>query len=616
MIKKINDLLSGVPMTIVGAIFLVLSFFKINFIFDPAWITIVISGIPLVYLAVYRLIYNKGISKISSALLIVIGMIAAILIGDYFAAGEVVFIMAIGAILEDMTTEKARQGLKDLIELAPTTARVIDSSSEREILADNVKGGDILRVLAGETIPCDGIIIKGYTSIDQSVITGEYLPIDKGENDTVYCGTINKSGVIDIRATNVGENSSLKKLIELVKNAEQNKAPIQTIADKAASILVPVALMIAIVTYFVTGDIVRGVTILVVFCPCALILATPTAIMAAIGQATKRGVIIKSGNSLETMGKVNTIAFDKTGTLTSGKLAVSDIISFSKDYSEADLIIIAASAEKKSEHPLGKAIVKYADEKYGNIEAYDNFAIVEGRGIYCEHENKCIYMGNESFFTSKNIKIQSNIKNELLKLQNQGKAAVLLAINNECIGIIALSDMIRQNSADTIKNLDKLNIKAAMLTGDNTNTAKHLAKKLNIKNVYAELLPEDKVKIISELQNTDTVCMVGDGINDAPALKTADVGIAMASMGSDIAIETADIAIMDDDISKIVYVKRLSNGTVHTIKLSIAISICINFVAIVLSVLGVLNPTTGALVHNCGSCFVILIAAMLYKRKF
>lgn len=364
MFKKIDDVLSSVPATLVGGLFLLCSFFlsklEIKLPIDPAWVTVLISGIPLLYLAVWRTIHNKGVSKISSAHLICVAMVAAIIIGDLFAAGEVAFIMAIGEILEDMTTNRAKKGLKKLITLAPTQGRLIKNGNEEMISAEKICKNDILRILPGETIPVDGIIISGESSVDQSIMTGESLPVDKSVGNEVFCGTINRFGAIDIRATKVGEDSSLQKLIRMVQEAENKKAPMARIADTAASWLVPAAMLIAIITGLVTQDIVRAVTVLVVFCPCALVLATPTAIMAAIGQATKHGVIIKSGEALEKISKVNTIAFDKTGTLTYGRLEVCDILSFSKELDKNALLSIAASAEAKSEHPLGKAIVACA----------------------------------------------------------------------------------------------------------------------------------------------------------------------------------------------------------------------------------------------------------------
>ena len=386
MLKKLNDFLAGVPMTVISGIALtvslVLSITNTAVPIDPAWAAVIISGIPLLYLSIWRIIYNPGISKISSALLITIAMFAAIAIGDLFAAGEVAFIMAIGAILEDKTTERAKKGLKNLIRLAPQQGRRLADGGEVMIPADQIQVGDILRVLPGETVPVDGEIISGETSIDQSIMTGEALPVDKEPGDSVFGGTINRFGAIDIRAVKVGEDSSLQKLIRMVQEAENKQAPMQRLADKCASWLVPVVLLLAVVAYFVTGNIVTSVTVLVVFCSCALILATPTAIMAAIGQATKHGVIIKSGEILEKMGKVDTIAFDKTGTLTFGTLKISDMISFSPVWDENALLLITASAEARSEHPLGKAITAYVKERGVTLTETTSFKMEAGKGIF------------------------------------------------------------------------------------------------------------------------------------------------------------------------------------------------------------------------------------------
>ena len=621
MLKKINDILAGMPMTLVGGAFLILSFvlpkLGIRLLIDPAWLTVVISGIPLLYLALWRVVYNPGISKISSALLIVIAMFGAIGIGDLFAAGEVVFIMAFGALLEEMTTNRAKKGLKNLISLAPVQGRKLENGKELMIPAEKISRDDILRVLPGETIPVDGIIIEGETSVDQSIMTGESLPVDKGVKDEVFCGTLNRFGAIDIKATNVGQDSSLQKLIRMVQEAENKQAPMQRIADKFASWLVPVALIIAIVTGFATGNIVRAVTVLVVFCPCALVLATPTAIMAAIGQATKHGVIIKSGEALEKMGKVDTITFDKTGTLTYGKLQVSDVISFNDKTDNEYILLMAASAEAKSEHPLGKAIVNDVISKKMNIIPSSAFKMTTGKGIEAVVADKKMLCGNEKFLRENGIEINKSVSDTITKLHMEGKAAILVAQEGKCIGIIALSDVIRPEAKAVVEKLSKLGTKSVLLTGDNKRTAEYFAAKAGISEVYAELLPDKKVETIQNLQSAaGKVCMIGDGVNDAPALKVAEVGVAMGNMGSDIAVDAADIALMSDDISKVPYLKRLSNATVKTIKLSITMSMLINFIAILLSVTGILNPTTGALVHNAGSCFVVLIAALLYDRKF
>lgn len=611
MIKKLNDFLSGFPMTIVAGAFLLLdlvphlleefggSSMRLSFLpLDPAWGTVIISGIPLLYLAIWRIIYNPGISKISSALLICIAMFAAIAIGDLFAAGEVAFIMAIGALLEDATTNRAKKGLKQLIRLAPTKGRRLTDGKEEMIPAEEIRQGDILRILPGETIPVDGTIINGATSVDQSIMTGESLPVDKGAGEEVFCGTINRFGSIDISATKVGENSSLQKLIRMVQDAENKQAPMQRIADRAASWLVPVALLIAILAYVFTGNIVTAVTVLVVFCPCALVLATPTAIMAAIGQATKHGVIIKSGEALEKMGKVDMISFDET-------------------ISETEMLSLAASAETRSEHPLGKAIVEYAKSKEVPLMESNSFNMITSKGIFAKVGSHSLLCGNEKFLTENGVWIDNKVQSALERLRIQGKASILVAEGQKCIGVIALSDVLRPEAKEMVSRLSDMHTRTILLTGDNQKTADYFAQKVGISEVRAELLPEEKVQSIENLQaENHKVCMIGDGINDAPALKTADVSAAMGSMGSDIAIDAAEIALMSDDLSKIPYLKRLSNATVKTIKVSITLSMCINFAAIVLSLMELLTPTTGALVHNAGSCFVVLIAALLYDRKF
>lgn len=619
MWEKIIDCFESVTMTIVSGaavlLSLVLSAVGIDTVFDFAWIAVIVSGAPIVYSAVKKLIYNKGISRISSAMLISAAMAAAIIIGDSFAAGEVAFIMALGELLEHKTTGKATKGLKKLIELAPRTGRKITDGGEETVMAEDIKIGDIIRILPGEAIPADGTIISGETSVDQSNITGEALPVDKSVGESVFSGTINCYGAIDIRAEKDGTDSSLQKLIDMVRLAQAQKAPIQRIADKWASILVPVSLLLAVIAYFATADIVRAVTILVVFCPCALVLATPTAIMAAIGQATKYGVVIKSGEALEKMGKVDTVAFDKTGTLTYGKLSVKHIIPMG-DIDENTLLYLSSSAEQKSEHPLGKAIVDYARQNNIALQSAHDFKMQSGKGIAATVDGRKILCGNARYLEENNVHLSKQSEDKVNSLRNEGNAVILVADGDVCIGIIALSDTLRENASKIPSQLSRMNTDCVLLTGDNKNTAEYFAAHADIKAVYADLLPEEKVGIISKLKKDGkTVCMIGDGVNDAPALKTADVGIAMGAMGSDIAVESADITLMSDDISKAVYVKRLSDATVRTIKLSITLSLLINFAAIVLSFMGVLTPTTGALVHNAGSIFVVLIAARLYEKK-
>ncbi len=621
-LDSISEKCESLPAVIIGGIFLLASLIphimgiELPAYLNPAWIPAIISGFPVLYYAIYALITGKGIGRITSALLISIAMIASIIIGDIFAAGEIAFIMAIGEILEEKTTARARKGLKKLIGLAPQQGRRINNGVEEMIPAEEIKAGDILRVLPGETIPVDGEIINGQTSVDQSVMTGESLPVDKEIGDSVFCGTINRFGSVDIKAVSVGEDSSLQKLIRMVKEAEENQAPMQRTADKWASWLVPLAMVVALVAGILKQNVIVAVTVLVVFCPCALVLATPTAIMAAIGQATKHGVIIKSGEALEKMNTVDTIAFDKTGTLTYGRLEVSDVISLDSAVSSDELLTLTASAEALSEHPLGKAITVYARKNDIALCEPSDFRMEAGKGISADVSGKALCCGSEKYLREKDIEITEEAAMKLEALRSEGKASVITAVDGRVAGVIALSDVLRENAAEMTTALSSAGVGTVLLTGDNRRTAAYFAEQAGITEVRAELLPEEKVSSIVSLQKDGKkVCMIGDGVNDAPALKTACVGVAMGGMGSDIAVEAADIALMSDDISCIPYLKRLSKATVNTIRFSITLSLLINFAAIILSVMELLNPTTGALVHNVGSVFVVLIAALLYDRK-
>lgn len=617
MIKEIMEFLSGVKMTIVSAVFLLISLgfmlYGVEPVFNPAWLTVLISGTPIVFKAFNRLFFCRCIS---SPLLITIAMIAAIIIGELFAAGEVALIMAIGELLEDATIDKAKRGLGRLLELTPTTAhKILANGNDETVELKDVSKGDILRVLAGETIPADGVIIKGATSVNQATLTGESLPVDKTEGDGVMAGTVNQFGVIEIKVENV-KNTYLQKMINLVKEAESKKAPTQKIVDKWAAILVPSALVIAVLTYILTGEIIRAVTVLVVFCPCALVLATPTSIMAAIGQAAKYGVLIKSGAALEIMGKADTFVFDKTGTLTAGKIAVSDIISFSKKLDSEQLLKISASVEKYSEHTLAKAIVKKAEEMQLSLSEVQNFVMSAGKGVSGEINNKRLIAGNVAFITQNQVKFSDDASRNIQELSHQGKALVVVGYDGELVGVIALMDTIRSQTAGVIAQLNSQHITTLLLTGDNHVAATQFAKAAGIQQVFADLLPDDKVKQIETLQQTGHIVgMIGDGVNDAPALKTANVGIAMGEIGSDIAIDAADIALINDNIESIPYLKKLSELTIKTIKTNITISMTLNLLGIVLSVYGILTPVTGAIMHNLGSVLVVLNAARLYDKK-
>ena len=626
MINKISKLFSGLHFTIISIVFfilnVVLNLLKIETVFKPVWISIVISAFPFLVGAIKNIVKFK----IKNSLLITIAVIASVFVGEYFAAAEIAILMAIGELLEDYTVDRAKKGLNDLISSAPKKAKKLiktnDSYTVKEVPIEEIENGDIIRVMPGEIISVDGIIKEGFSSIDQSILTGESLPVDKTVGDEVFCGSMNCFGSIDIIAKDV-ENSSLQKFIDLVERAEKEQTPMQTVIDRLAVKLVPTALLIAIATFAIMmlsnfdlyTSINRAVTVLVVFCPCALFLSTPTAVMASIGQASKHGVIIKTFNALEKLAKVNKIAFDKTGTLTYGKLNVNDIENFS-EFSDETIMSLISSLESKSEHPIAKSVTEYLDEKNIKKENVENFKMKIARGVEGEILGNKYFCGNEKYFRENNINVKDNIKEKIEKYSNEAKNIILFGDEKEVLSIVTLSDTLRENAKEMVENLKSFEIEPLLLTGDNLLTAKYFSDKVGITEVKAELSPEEKFENIKNLKENNVVCMIGDGINDAPALKLADVSVAMGKTGSDISIESANIVLMGHDVSKIVYLKKLANATVKTIKFNIVASLLINFVAVILSVLGVLNPLVGAIVHNLGSILVILNASLLYDRKF
>ena len=626
MINKISKLFSGLHFTIISIAFfvlnVVLNLLKIETVFKPVWISIFISSFPFLVGAVKNLMK----CKIKNSLLISIAVIASVFVGEYFAAAEIAILMAIGELLEDYTVDRAKKGLNDLISSAPKKAKKLiktnDSYTVEEVPIEEIENGDLIRVMPGEIISVDGIIKEGFSSIDQSILTGESLPVDKTVGDEVFCGSMNCFGSIDIIAKDV-ENSSLQKFIDLVERAEKEQTPMQTVIDRLAVKLVPTALLIAIATFVIMvlskfdlyTSINRAVTVLVVFCPCALFLSTPTAVMASIGQASKHGVIIKTFNALEKLAKVNKIAFDKTGTLTYGKLNVNDIENFS-EFSDEKIMSLISSLESKSEHPIAKSVTEYLDKKNIKKEVVENFKMKIARGVEGEILGNKYFCGNEKYFRENNINIKDNVKEKIEKYSSEAKNIILFGDEKEVLSIVTLSDTLRENAKEMVEKLKSFEIEPLLLTGDNLSTAKYFSEKVGITNVKAELSPEEKFENIKSLKENNVVCMIGDGINDAPALKLSDVSVAMGKTGSDISIESANIVLMGHDVSKIVYLKKLANATVKTIKFNIVASLLINFVAVILSILGVLNPLVGAIVHNLGSILVILNASLLYDRKF
>ena len=597
--KFTKDEKKDILFIVISAISLISSYIlSLNYI---SWIAVLLCGIPIFKECAEGLISEFDIK---ADLLVTIAIISSIIIGEIFAAGEIATIMAIGGFLEEYTVRKSQKEIKNLINMTPTSATRIKAGNEEKISAEEVEIGDTLKVLPGESIPTDGIITEGETSIDESALTGESLPQDKIVNDEVYSGTINLYGSFVMKTTKTSEDSSLQKLVRLVESSSPENSKIVRQADKWATMIVVIAFTAAILTYLFTFEIARSVTILVVFCPCALVLATPTAIMAAIGNLTKYGILVKDGESLEELAYIDELVFDKTGTLTHGTPEVVGVISQNKE----EMMYLLASLESKSEHPLAKAIVRHYTRK--DLAKVSDFKMHIGKGVSGIVNNSKVVAGNYNLIKDENIPLN-------FKESENGEIQIFVAKDGEVIGKVLLADTLRESSKQTILNLKRMHVRTTLLTGDNENTARQIANKVKVRNVRTNCLPEDKTEYIKEEQvKGNRVAMIGDGINDAPSLKKANVGIAMGSIGSDVSVEAANIALINDNISDIPHLIGIARKTVKTINISIGFALTLNIIAMALAVLGILNPIEGALIHNIGSVIVIIYSYTLTKYRF
>ena len=620
VIEKLEEILEwggmkrDVAFLAVSGAALAASFFGAEVLpFDAAWIAIALCGAPIILEAFIGLVTAFDVK---ADLLVSMALIASVSIGEDFAAGEVAFIMQIGALLEDLTVAKARAGIEKLVRLTPRTARVRRGEAEEIIAAESVMAGDVIRVLPGETIPADGIVLDGQTSVDQSVMTGEPMPVDKGPGDEVASGTVNQYGGFTMRASRAGEDSSFQRMVRLVQSADAGKAKIVRLADRWATWIVAAALSSAIAVWLITGEAIRGVTILVVFCPCALVLATPTAIMAAVGNCTKYGILVREGDALERLAQIKKIAFDKTGTLTYGKPAVAAVRSFAPGVTDAELLSLAASAELRSEHPLGKALVERARADGMTLCEPDGFSMLPGLGVEASVAGRAVLAGSKELLARRGVSAGGETENAAHEYAGEGAMLVWLALDGKCAGFAVFSDEIRPGAPETVSRLKKLGVAPVLLSGDRREAAAHVSRLAGIDETRSECLPEDKINAIKEFQAAGApVCMVGDGVNDAPALRAAHAGIAMGGIGSDIAAESADAVLVGDDIGALPHLFALSRRMMTTIKLNMAFSMTLNFAAIALAAAGILNPVAGALVHNAGSVLVIINSSLLLKWK-
>jgi len=601
---------------------------------NPAWLAILLCGAPIVREAAVGLFTRFDIK---ADVLVSLALLASVAIGEIFAAGEIAFIMQLGSLLEERTVAKARAGIEKLVRLTPRTARRVTAAGEESIPAKAVAVGDRLRVLPGETIPVDGVVRAGQTSVNQAVMTGESLPVDKGPGDEVFSGTVNQFGSFEMEAARVGEDSSIQRMIRLVQSADAGKAKIVGLADRWATWIVVAALASAALTWLLSGQVIRAVTILVVFCPCALVLATPTAIMAAIGNVTPRpgcrpppppirapiataprhSFLVREGDALERLAQVGKAAFDKTGTLTRGVPEVTAVRSLSPGVTEEQVYDWLARAELGSEHPLGKAVVRGWQAAGGGTPApAEDFEALPGRGLRAVLDGHTVLAGSEALLEEAGAALPPTARAEAEGFQAQGCTLIYLAVDGAPAGFCALADTVRGEAAAMLRALSAEGVSPVLLTGDNENAAAHIARTLSIREYRAGCLPEDKLNWIDRAQQAGVrICMVGDGINDAPALKRAFVGIAMGGVGSDIAVDAADIVLVNDRVEELPHLLALSRRMMTTIRLNLAFSMALNLVAIVLAMTGVLNPVVGALVHNAGSVLVILNSALLLKWR-
>ena len=552
----------------------------------------IIAGYEIAILA-----YNSLVKRhtIGPSMLMCVACVASFIIGHPEEGAAVTFLYYIAEFLEDYAEHRAKRSIKSLVEIAPDTARVKVGDREEIKNVDEVDIGDIVIVKPGDKVPLDGEVISGSSSINQASITGESVPVLKGVGDDVFSGTVNEEGYLEIKVTTAAKDSVISKIVTLVKSSQLNRSETETLVEKVAKYYTPVMMIAAICVALIppllfgqnlTDWVYKALSLLVISCPCAFLISTPVGMVSAITSATRNGVIIKGSSYVEDMRNIKAVIFDKTGTLTEGKLELSDIKVLDENYSKEDIVKIAASLEFQSSHPIAQAVVNYADENNIIFDSIKEFKNVPGKGIIADINGEEFYAANEALIEGSSFDIS---KEELNKF-SEGKTLILVGNALKVLGMITVSDKIRDNASDVIADLKSQGVKTVMLTGDNKLAAKSVASEIGIDHVYSNLMPEDKLNILDTIRNKfGEVAMVGDGINDAPALARSNIGIAMGAAGSDVAIETADIALMQDDISKLPYLFALSRKTMGIIKQNITVAISVKLLCVILAVLGIIT---------------------------
>jgi len=553
--------------------------------------------------------------RITADLLMTVGIVAALSIREFSAALLIVFFMSIAHFVEGYTVRKSHQAIDELIKLVPKTARVRKGDKEVEISVDELKVGDLVLVRPGERIPADGAILRGRSSVDQSPITGESIPTEKNAGDIVFAGTINQLGMLEVDVTRVGQDATLGRIIAMVEEAEASKAPIQKFADRYSSYYLPILLIASLVTFVVTGIPTYAIAVLVVSCPCAVALATPLAVVASVGSSAKKGILIKGGLFLERLAKVDTVIVDKTGTLTLGRPRVTDTVTLA-EINETELIRLAASAERYSEHPLASALLDEAESRNLQLEAAEGFEAHPGMGVTCKIRGSNVTVGNMELLDSEGVDFRQNdAMQRLRRFEKEGKTVLLVALDTKLMGIVAVADVIRSGVSDSLRELKRMGIKEViLLTGDNERVAAATAESLGISRFKANVMPEDKVREVLSLQRQGrTVAMIGDGVNDAPALAQADVGIAMGAGGSDVALEAAPLVLMRDEWAQIPVVVKTARQTLRTIKQNVVFGILFNMVGVVLASVGILPPILAAAAQSLPDVAVFLNSSRLLR---
>ena len=572
--------------------------------------SLILGGYPIVKSAIQTLL----IPDLNVDTLVSIAAISATAVGAYREAATVIFIMLLGEFLEGVTVGKARKAIASLIQLSPKTAWVRREDKEVQVPIEDVKPKEVVIVRPGERIPVDGKIISGCGSINQSTLTGESIPIEKETGDKVYCGTFNESGSCEIEATQVADDTKLAQIKRLILEAQAEKSPTQRVMDRFSRYFIPAIILIAFATFLVTGEIIRAITILIVACPCALVLGTPIAVVAAIGNAARQGILIKGGAYLEQMGRLKTLLMDKTGTLTHGRPKVVEL-NVLDGMDEKEVLYWAAIAEKRSEHPLARAITEKAEELGLSIPHPQSFENFRGKGVKVQWNSKTIIVGSSEMLKGEGIEILESAKELLKSKESQGMTSLFVTLDNRLLGILSIADTLREGAKEAIDKIREQGVSEIwMLTGDSELVADRIGKQLGIR-YEAKLLPEEKVMRVKEWKKQgQIVAMVGDGVNDAPALAAADIGIAMGAVGTDVAIETADIALMTDELEKIPTVIRLSQKALRVIRENLIFALFFNAVLVILSAQGWVTMILGAIMHQASSLLVILSSMRLLKR--